>query len=579
MGDEPGEPLRVFISHRNEVAGEARLLFDSLAGVLGSGNVFLEAEAPPGGPDWGATIEAAGGGPVVLVVLIGPRWLAALSASHERGGAGDDVVPSELEAVLDSESGVHVLPVLVGGASMPLPSELPAPLRPLASLSAVELRRSHQGYDIKRVTEHVRRVREPERPTAARSWDATIGPAPGPGPEPGDAEDTYQDTVEWAAPDNEPYPQRDPGPMPMAPPAASAPPASYPPARSAPPAPVTRSAPAASPPRHSLRERFGFGRRLRRRVEIEPDTGTSIAGYRGAAGVPSPAQAAAAAAAAAKPGEADAVDCTVFAPPVAAPGFSLLVQVFLHTPGQAHDARVLATEFDAGTERRGFRGLELPLPVGTTVDIGLRLSAGVVDVPSQRLVWRGRPEAVQFTVEVPEVGSAPLANGLTGTVVVARDGTPVGRVGFRIALVADAKLLPPVLHTNAQRRFERAFVSYATPDRDEVLKRVQVLRAARIECFQDLLDLEPGERWQRQLYLEIDRTDLFLLFWSRASKESEWVRRETDYALKRQNGDPDADPEIHPVIIEGPPVELPWAELAHLHFNDPIVHMLDQPGD
>lgn len=107
------------------------------------------------------------------------------------------------------------------------------------------------------------------------------------------------------------------------------------------------------------------------------------------------------------------------------------------------------------------------------------------------------------------------------------------------------------------KHYEMAFISYATTDRTEVLKRVQILREFGMRYFQDVLDLEPGQRWAKQLYKHIDECDLFLLFWSSAAKASEWVLKEAEYALNRQRGDPDAPPAIHPVIIEGPPIVPP----------------------
>jgi hypothetical protein len=268
---------------------------------------------------------------------------------------------------------------------------------------------------------------------------------------------------------------------------------------------------------------------------------------------------------------ADAVDCTVFTAPGAWPGSTTLVQVFLHTPGQAADAAALAAEFDPDATRRGFRGLEVPLPAGSLVQIELTVVGGHVEDPVQRLVWQERPEAVQFVVTVPE---DPPEGTLIGTVIVRRDGVPIGKVSYRVNVSRFVPVGREARMISGQRRFERAFASYASPDRREVLKRVQVLRAAGIECFQDVLDLEPGQRWERELYRRIDTADLFLLFWSRSAKQSEWVRREVDYALGRQKGDPEADPDIRPVVIEGPPVELPWPDLSYLHFFDPLVHLL-----
>jgi hypothetical protein len=125
------------------------------------------------------------------------------------------------------------------------------------------------------------------------------------------------------------------------------------------------------------------------------------------------------------------------------------------------------------------------------------------------------------------------------------------------------------------RRYRRAFISYASSDRNEVLKRAQMLEGAGIEFFQDLLTLKPGQRWERELYREIDRCDVFYLFWSTAAKKSTWVIKEVHYALDRRRGHEDAPPAIVPVIIEGPPPVPPPPELAHLHFNDRMIYFME----
>ena len=45
------------------------------------------------------------------------------------------------------------------------------------------------------------------------------------------------------------------------------------------------------------------------------------------------------------------------------------------------------------------------------------------------------------------------------------------------------------------------------------------------------------------------------------------------YALSRQRGDDTAPPEIKPIIL-AQPVELPWEELSHLHFNDQVSYLI-----
>ena len=106
-----------------------------------------------------------------------------------------------------------------------------------------------------------------------------------------------------------------------------------------------------------------------------------------------------------------------------------------------------------------------------------------------------------------------------------------------------------------------------------------MLESLKIRYFQDVLSLDPGDRWQQQLYRHIDKCDLFLLFWSTAARDSQWVMKEVDYALARKQGDDLSPPEIKPVIIEGPPPVPPPPALAHLHFNDRVIYFLSaRPG-
>jgi hypothetical protein len=267
----------------------------------------------------------------------------------------------------------------------------------------------------------------------------------------------------------------------------------------------------------------------------------------------------------------DIVDCSVFAPPTCEPGVWIFVQVYFHKPDQAADAAALAEEFDPGTARRGFSGLQLSIPQGCVLDVELDMKGARVEEPIQRLAWRGRAEAVQFDVQIAiHQAECPLR----GSVVVRRDGIPIGRVGFRVIVAHKPLALLPSRQAEDPVHFSSAFISYASTDREEVLRRAQVLQAAGITFFQDLLSLDPGARWKQEIYRHIDESDLFLLFWSKAAKESKWVRREADRALRLQLANPRQLPEIRPVIL-GRPVVMPWKELKHLHFNDRLIYLLD----
>lgn len=272
-----------------------------------------------------------------------------------------------------------------------------------------------------------------------------------------------------------------------------------------------------------------------------------------------------------RPEDRDIVDCTIFAPPVAVRGEPVLVQIFVHLPMQEEDARALATEFDTSATRRAVKGLETAVVRGHKLTFGLDLPGGVVEDPTQSLIWRGLPAAVQFSTRVPADSEA---RSLVGTVSVMQGSVPVGHISFKLDVVREPRPDAPgqLPVGDEARRYRSAFLSYASVDRSHVIRAAQLLRAMDIQCFQDILDLDPGERWGPRLYAEIEDSDLFLLFWSRAAKQSTWVRREAVFALGCRRSER-GRPEIKPVVIERDPID-PWPELAELHFGDPLTYFL-----
>jgi len=262
----------------------------------------------------------------------------------------------------------------------------------------------------------------------------------------------------------------------------------------------------------------------------------------------------------------------------------ILVQVFAHIPRNAGWAKRMAREFDEAAERRGIRSLEAEVRRGSKLTFHLTMPRLRVHDPPQELVWQGRTASVQFSTTVPE--DCPLGS-LIGTVAVYVDTVPRGHIRFTFIVLAKrdlrfsesrfSSLLPEPLGDSA-RHYKSAFVSYASEDRSEVLKRVQMLSAIKINIFQDVMSLSPGDRWERELYRHIDECDLFLLFWSSSAKQSKWVIREALYALERQGGKDDQPPTILPIPIEGPPPVRPPKELGDLHFDDPILYFILDPS-
>jgi len=266
----------------------------------------------------------------------------------------------------------------------------------------------------------------------------------------------------------------------------------------------------------------------------------------------------------------DIVDCTVFAPPIAPRNSVIFVQVYAHLPEQVEGVIRLASEFDSEGKRRAVKSLEDVVARGTKLSFELITPGLRVADPIQSIVWRGKPDAAQFAVEVP--GDCPSGN-IIASVIISAHSVPIGHIKFKLQIAEPGSEAPINEAVGEEaKRYNLAFISYASADRSKVLARVQMLDLVGIRYFQDVLSLGPGDTWTKEIYRSIDSCDLFLLFWSKAARDSEWVLKEVRYARKRQ-----PPPEIRPIVLEGPPMVEPPEDLNDLHFNDRFAYfILDQ---
>jgi hypothetical protein len=267
----------------------------------------------------------------------------------------------------------------------------------------------------------------------------------------------------------------------------------------------------------------------------------------------------------------DAVECSVFGPLAAPPGTTVLIQVFLHLASQARRVSVLASRMDSSAKPRGEESLDLSVKRGARVEIVFSANGLAVDEPVQSIVWGGEPKFRQFLATLP---AGTSGQSFFPVVRVSVDGKLIGAIKFRLLSDATASQPTSVPLGDHAKRYRYAFVSYASIDRREVLKRVQMLEVTEQEYFQDILSLNPGKRWKKKLYENIDRCDVFFLFWSQAAKDSRWVRKEAKYALARQQKNPDSEPDLVPVVLEQdvPPPK----SLSAFHFNDRIAYLISR---
>ncbi len=150
----------VFLSYRrDDSAAYAGRVYDRLVARFGADQVFMDIDRIAPGENFVDAINRHVVESSAVLVLIGPRWADARGRSgqrrlHEVG----DFVCLEVGAAL--QSAVRVVPVLVGGATMPRAQELPEVLRPLVALQALEISDGRFHYDVGRLIDAIEPVHE-----------------------------------------------------------------------------------------------------------------------------------------------------------------------------------------------------------------------------------------------------------------------------------------------------------------------------------------------------------------------------------------------------------------------------------
>jgi hypothetical protein len=192
-------------------------------------------------------------------------------------------------------------------------------------------------------------------------------------------------------------------------------------------------------------------------------------------------------------------------------------------------------------------------------------------IDSQKWVtWRGEIGRTSFIVEVP---SNAVARGYPSRASIRVNGCEIARMSFLLHVGPSPSTASEIPSQTDLHR--RAFASYASEDRAEVLKRVQGIEKAYkgLDVFVDIINLRSGQHWEQELVKHISDSDIFYLFWCRHAMNSEWVAKEWRSALEEKG-----DEFIDPVPLEAPDVAPPPVELAAKHFNDPHLAFIRAAG-
>jgi hypothetical protein len=130
---------KIFISYRRGDSGPyAGRLYDRLAAHFGDDQVFMDIDNIELGEDFSEVVTRKVGACDVLLAVIGRSWTSAVDAEGKvRLAQESDWVRMEITHALDS--GIRLIPVLVGGADMPEARDLPPRLAALTRRNALVL--------------------------------------------------------------------------------------------------------------------------------------------------------------------------------------------------------------------------------------------------------------------------------------------------------------------------------------------------------------------------------------------------------------------------------------------------------
>lgn len=127
------EALRnaIFISYRRADLSQdqVNVIHEGLEKEFGDGSVFLDTSDIHGGAKWKQVLNQAGTGAKICLVMIGKSWLEKDQDGQFRIQHPDDWVRKEIEYAI--EKNLDIIPILVNGADLPSPKDVPASIHPM----------------------------------------------------------------------------------------------------------------------------------------------------------------------------------------------------------------------------------------------------------------------------------------------------------------------------------------------------------------------------------------------------------------------------------------------------------------
>src|SRR5262245_3895306 len=119
--------VKIAISYRRTDSDATGRICDRLVQKYGKQSVFRDIDNIPLGTDFRRVVNDALRDTDILIAVVGPNWRGARTFSSARINDINDLVRIEVETAISRD--IPLIPVLVGGAAMPKPNDLPGTLR------------------------------------------------------------------------------------------------------------------------------------------------------------------------------------------------------------------------------------------------------------------------------------------------------------------------------------------------------------------------------------------------------------------------------------------------------------------
>jgi hypothetical protein len=204
------------------------------------------------------------------------------------------------------------------------------------------------------------------------------------------------------------------------------------------------------------------------------------------------------------------------------------------------------------------------VPRATTLRFVPRFNGVEFNPPERSFRWVEKIHQESFRYRVPAILDGQT---IRGRMEVYLDMILIGEVG--LALAVDSAVTPD-MHTDLAaahgRLYRKVFASYSHKDLSIVEQFEAYIKALGDEFVRDWTHLRSGQVWSEQLESMISEADVFQLFWSTNSMDSDFVRQEWEYALGLSRPS-----FVRPVYWEEPMPErtdrgLPPESLRKIHF-------------